>query len=441
MVLESMGEALKNTLKKIANAPFVDAGAIKELTRDIQRALIQADVNVKLVLDLTKRIENRALTEKPPAGMDSRLHVVRIVNDELTKLLGRQRDVPLKKQIIMMVGLYGMGKTTSCGKLARYFQKKGLRPGFIACDIHRPAAYDQLKQIGDAVHVPVFGMVGEKDPVRIVRHGISELKDVDIIIVDTSGRHKLEPELIDEMRRIFEETKPEEKFLVLDATIGQQAGPQARAFHEAIGITGVVLTKLDGTAKGGGALSAVAETGASIVFIGTGEKPDDIEKFDPPRFVSRLLGMGDIQTLLEKVQEVAGEEAEKTARKMISGRFTLKDMYEQMEMLSGMGPLKKIVDMLPFGMSGKLKEVDMEATQERLRKFRIIMDSMTEYELENPEEIKASRIQRIARGSGTQPGDIKELLRYYSMTKRMMKGFGGRKQRQLMKQLQFGKGA
>ncbi len=439
MVLESMGEALRNTLKKIANAPFIDASAIKELTRDIQRALLQADVNVKLVLNLTKRIEQRALSEKPPAGMDSRVHLVNIVNNELTNLLGAQREVPLKKQTIMMVGLYGQGKTTTCGKLARYFQKKGLRPAFIACDVHRPAAYDQLKQIADANRVPIFGMPGESDPVKIVKQGLAEHKNADVIIVDTSGRHKLEPELIDEMKRIFDEVKPDEKFLVLDATVGQQAGPQARVFHEAIGITGVILTKMDGTARGGGALSAVAETGAPIVFIGTGEKSDDMEKFDPARFVSRLLGMGDLQTLLEKAQEAAGEDAEKTAKKMMSGKFTLNDMYEQMEMLSGMGPLKKIAEMLPFGMSGKMKEGDMEATQARLKKFRIIMDSMTEYELENPDEIKASRIRRIALGSGTEPKDVKELLKFYSMSKRMMKGFGGRRmQKQLMKQLQFG---
>ncbi|MDD5502759.1 MAG: signal recognition particle receptor subunit alpha, partial [Candidatus Thermoplasmatota archaeon] len=365
MVLESMGEALRSTLKKIANAPFIDANAIKELTRDIQRALLQADVNVKLVLTLTKKIEQRALSEKPPAGMDSRVHLVRIVNDEVTALLGPQHEVPLKKQTIMMVGLYGQGKTTSCGKLAKYFQRKGLRPAFIACDVHRPAAYDQLKQIAEANRVPIFGMPGEVDPVKIVKQGMLEHRNADVIIVDTSGRHKMDVDLIEEMKRIFDEVKPDEKFLVLDAAVGQQAGPQAKVFHESIGITGVILTKLDGTARGGGALSAVAETGAPIVFIGVGEKVDDLEKFDPSRFVSRLLGMGDLQTLLEKAQEVAGEDAEKTAKKMMSGKFTLNDMYEQMEMLSGMGPLKKIAEMLPFGMSGKLKDDDMEATQVR----------------------------------------------------------------------------
>lgn len=439
MVLESMGEALRNTLKKIANAPFIDASAIKELTRDIQRALLQADVNVKMVLNLTKKIEQRALTEKPPAGMDSRVHLVRIVNEEITALLGPQHEVPLKKQTIMMVGLYGQGKTTSCGKLAKYFQRKGLRPAFIACDVHRPAAYDQLKQIADANRVPIFGMPGETDPVKIVKQGMLEHRNADVVIVDTSGRHKMDADLIEEMKRIFDEVKPDEKFLVLDAAVGQQAGPQAKVFHESIGVTGVILTKLDGTARGGGALSAVAETGAPIVFIGVGEKVDDFEKFDPSRFVSRLLGMGDLQTLLEKAQEVAGEDAEKTAKKMMSGKFTLNDMYEQMEMLSGMGPLKKIAEMLPFGMSGKLKDDDMEATQVRMKKFRIIMDSMTEYELENPDEIKASRIQRIALGSGTESKDVKELLKFYNMSKRMMKGFGGRKmQKQLMKQLNFG---
>lgn len=443
MVLDNLGDSLKRTIKKIANAVHVDAKLVKEVVRDIQRALLQADVNVKLVVELSKKIEKRALEEKPPAGMSNREHVIRIVYDELVHILGESKELSIKKQIIMMVGLYGQGKTTSCGKLATYFKKKGLRPVLIAGDVHRPAAYEQLKQIADQVEVPFYGNKKEKDAVKVIKEGMNKFKRAsDVIIVDTSGRHKLEDELISEMKEIFKTTKPDEKLLVMDAAMGQQSGPQAKAFNDAIGITGIVLTKLDGTAKGGGALSATSEVGAPIVFVGTGEHPTDFEKFDPSGFISRLLGMGDIKSLLERAEEsLKGKDAEKTARRLMSGKFNLNDMYDQMDMLSGMGPLSKVAEMLPFGQSGKLKDVDMDETQNKLKRFRVIMDSMTEEERESPDIIRSSRVKRIARGAGVENKHVKELLKYYNMTKRMMKGFSSdRKMRKnLMRQLQFGK--
>lgn len=443
MVLDDLGNSLKGTLKKIANAVYVDSKLIKEVVRDIQRALLQADINVKLVLELSKKIEKRALEEKPPAGMSNREHVIHIVYDELVNILGESRELSMKKQVIMMVGLYGQGKTTTCGKLAIYFKKKGLRPALIAGDVHRPAAYEQLKQIAEKVEVPFYGDNKEKDAVKVVKDGLDKFKrSSDVIIVDTSGRHKLEDDLIKEMTDIFKATKPDEKLLVMDAAVGQQAGPQAKAFHDAINITGIVLTKLDGTAKGGGALSAAAEVGAPIVFIGTGEHSSDFETFDPARFISRLLGMGDIKSLLEKAEEsLKGKDAEKTARRMMSGKFTLHDMYDQMDMLSGMGPLKKVAEMLPGGFSSRLKDADMDNTQDKLKKFRFIMDSMTDEEMNDPSIVRSSRIKRIARGAGVENKDVKELLKYYDMTKRMMKGFSGDRklQKNLMKQLKFGK--
>ncbi len=442
MVLDDLGKSLKGTLQKIASAVTIDSKLVKEVVRDIQRALLQSDVNVKLVLQLSKKIEKRALQEKPPAGMSNREHVIRIVYDELVQILGESRELPIKKQIIMMTGLYGQGKTTSCAKLAIFFKKKGLRPALIAGDVHRPAAYDQLKQLADSVEVPCYGDKEQSDAVKVVNEGIKKFKrTADVIIVDTSGRHKLEDDLIEEMTAIFKATNPDEKLLVMDAAVGQQAGSQAKAFNDAVDITGIVLTKLDGTAKGGGALSAASEVGAPIVFIGTGEHPTDFERFEPARFISRLLGMGDIKTLLEKAEEsMKGKDTEKAARRMMSGKFTLNDMYEQMDMLSGMGPLNKIAEMLPGGLSGKVKNVDMDDTQDKLQRFRIIMDSMTNEERENPQIVRASRVKRIARGSGVENKDVKELLKYYNMTKRMMKGFSSnRKMRKnLMKQLQFG---
>lgn len=445
MVLDDLSESLKSTLKKIANAIYVDSKLIKDVVRDIQRALLQADVKVKLVFEISKKIEKRALEEKPPPGMSAREHVIRIVYEELVNLLGERRELPIKKQVIMMVGLYGQGKTTTCGKLAVYFKKKGLRPALIAGDVHRPAAYEQLKQIADQIKVPFYGNKEEKDAVKVVEKGIESLKKVsDVIIVDTSGRHKLEDDLIKEMKDIFDAVKPDEKLLVIDATTGQQAGPQAKAFDDAIDITGIILTKLDGTAKGGGALSAAAEVGAPILFIGTGEHIDDFEKFDPASFISRLLGMGDIKSLIEKAEEsLKGKDAEKTARRIMSGKFTLHDMYEQMEMISGMGSLKKITEMLPFGFpgKGKIKDKDIESTEDKLKIFKVIMDSMTEEEMNDPSIINSSRIKRIARGAGVENRNVKELLRYYNVMKRAIRSFSDDRKirKNLMKQLKFAK--
>jgi signal recognition particle subunit SRP54 len=436
MVLDNLGQSLRDAIKKIANASHVDQKLVKDVVRDVQRALLQADVNVKLVLSMTKELENRALTEKPPPGMSSREHVIKIVYEELVKMVGKAKEIPAKPQRILMVGLYGQGKTTTSGKLAKDLHKRGMKVGLVAADVHRPAAYDQLSQIGKKLNIPVYGDPKEKNAVKIAKHALKEFDGFDVIIFDTSGRHSLEGDLIKEIEDIAKAVDAEQKILVLDAQTGQQAGPQAKAFHEAVGLTGVVITKLDGTAKGGGALSAVAETGAPICYVGVGEHMEDFERFDPDRFISRLLGMGDIKSLIEAASEVMDEgKAEESARRMMSGKFSLKEMYDQMEMLQGMGPLKKIAAMLP-GLSDKLKDQDMEATQERLRKFRVIMDSMTDEELEDPKVIKSSRIVRVARGSGTSPKDVRELLKQYNMSKRAMKGFlGNRKmRRQLMKQ-------
>lgn len=439
MVLDKLGQSLRDAMKKIANASHIDQAVVKEVVKDIQRAMLQADINVKLVVEMTKNLERRALTEKPPAGMSSTEHVIKIIYDEIVKILGTSKEVQPKKQRIMLVGLYGQGKTTTAGKLAKQLQKKGLKVSLIACDVHRPAAYDQLVQIGKKLNVSVYGDPREKNAIKILKAGLKQFKDDDIVIIDTSGRHSLEDALIKEIMELSKTADADERFLVMDATIGQQAGPQAKAFHDAVSITGVILTKMDGSAKGGGALSAVAETGAPICYIGVGEHLEDLEKFDPARFVSRLLGMGDLQSLLEKAQEVMDEDtAEETARKMMSGKFSLRDMYQQMEMLNGVGPLQKVAQMIP-GFTGKVSDKDMEATQERLVKWKIIMDSMTKDELDDPKLIKSSRVVRIARGSGTTPKDVRELLKQYNMSKKAIKGFMGNRKmrRQLMKQMKM----
>ena len=440
MVLEGLGRSLRDALKRIANASSIDEQLIKEVSKDIQRALLQSDVNVKLVLEMTREVERRALNEKPPAGMAAREHVIKIIYEELVKILGAQKTLPLAKQTIMMIGLYGQGKTTTTGKLARYFHKKGLKVGLIAADVHRPAAYDQLSQIGEKIGVPIFGDREEKNATVIVRAGMAHFSNMDVVIIDTSGRHALESDLIQEIKDVAEIAKPSERILVLDASTGQQAGPQAQAFHDAVGVTSVILTKMDGSAKGGGALSAVSRTKAPIVFIGVGEHLEDLDSFNPERFISRLLGMGDIQTLLEKAKETMTEaQALETTKKIMSGHFTLKEMYAQMEMLTNMGPLKKLLAMLP-GMQGMTDKIDIEESQKRLAVFRVIMESMTDEEMQDPKMIKSSRVIRIARGAGVDPRQVRDLLHQYNQSKKAVKGFMGNRKlrRQLMKQMESG---
>lgn len=448
MVMEGLGDSLRSTIKKIANAGHIDAALVKEVSRDIQRALIQSDMNVRQVLALSKNVEKRALEERPLPGMSNREHVIRIVHDELVTLLGEPRKVPLKKMTIMMVGLYGQGKTTTTGKLANHFKKKGLKVGVIAADVHRPAAHDQLKTLAEKVQVSFYGEKpeggethGADTAVGIVERGLAELRRKhDVIIVDTAGRDKLEAGLVNEMEAIFAAAKPDEKFLVMDAQVGQQAQSQAQAFHDAVGLTGTIITKLDGTAKGGGALSAVAATGAPVVFIGTGEHVDELEPLDPKRFIGRLLGMGDLESLLEKAQEaVEGQNAEQMARKMMTGKFTLNDMMAQMEMIGKMGSMGKIAQMLPGGMGQALQGRDMGQTEEKMSQYKVILTSMTDEERENPQIIKSPRIHRIARGAGRDQKEVRELLKYYKTSKDMMKGLTSNRkmQRQLMKQLKF----
>ena len=424
MALEHLGSSLYEALKKIFKASVVDEAVIKELIRDIQRALLQADVNVQLVLDISKRIEERALKEKVPPGISRREHVIKVVYEELTRFLG-DKPVPIKvepgaRKVIMLVGIQGSGKTTAAVKLARYFQKRGLKPALICADTYRPGAYAQLQQLATRINVPVYGELNAKDPVKIAFNGLKHFADKDLIIIDTAGRHKEEQELIKEMKMLEKNIKPDEVMLVIDGTIGQQAMVQAKAFNEATPIGSILVTKLDGSARGGGALSAVAATNAPIKFVGTGEKIEDIEPFIPSRFVGRLLGMGDLETLLEKVREAEVKVPEKKAKAILSGKFTLTDMYEQFEAMKGMGALRKLLKMIP-GMSYNVPEEMLDTAEDRLEKWRVMIQSMTPEERENPKIFNASRIRRVARGSGTSDKEVKELLKQYVLMRRMMK--------------------
>jgi signal recognition particle subunit SRP54 len=429
-MLGNLGKNLTNTMKKLAGMSIIDEEVVKEAIKDIQRALIQADVNIKLVLNLSKTIENRSLSEDPPKGVTPKEHVIRIVYEELVNLLGEKApeiEVEKKPYKILFMGLQGSGKTTSIGKLARYLQKKGFSVGIVCTDTWRPAAYEQLRQLTEELNVPLSGDPENKNAVELAENGLKELKKQDIIIVDTAGRHKEEKDLLDEMKQISTVVKPDEVIFVIDGTIGQQAKEQALAFKETTEIGSILITKLDGSAKGGGALSAVAEIKAPIKFIGTGERIEDLEPFDPERFISRLLGMGDIKTLIERAEEIAEEDVDmESVDAMLSGKFTLKDMYSQFEMMNKMGPMQQVMNMMP-GMGNKLPKNASQVTEEKLTKYKILMDSMTEYELEHPEVIKQSRVKRISRGSGMRNEDVKELLKYYQVTKKAIKGFGKRK--------------
>ncbi|RLG99313.1 signal recognition particle protein Srp19, partial [Candidatus Bathyarchaeota archaeon] len=291
MVLEKLGSSIYQALKKVFRVAVVDEATVKELVRDIQRALLQADVNVKLVLEISKRIEERALKEKLPPGISRKEHIIKVVYDELTRFLGEKpvslKITPGKRRIIMLVGIQGSGKTTAAAKLARYLQKRGVKTALICADTYRPGAYAQLQQLANKINVPLYGNPKEKNPVKIAREGLKQFKDYEIVIIDTAGRHKEEKSLIEEMKKLDKAIKPDEIMLVIDGTIGQQAAAQAKAFHEATPIGSVMVTKLDSSARGGGALSAVAAIGAPIKFIGTGEKIEDIEPFVPSRFVGR----------------------------------------------------------------------------------------------------------------------------------------------------------
>lgn len=429
MVLDKLGKSLHSGLQNLTKSGHVDEKIIKELVKDIQRALLQADVNVQMVLNLTNRIEERALEEETPSGVTRKEHVITIVYEEISNFLGESKELDLdqdKTVKVLMIGLQGSGKTTSTAKLASYYKKRGYQPAVVCADTYRPGAYEQLKQLTEEIDVDLFGDPESENAVEIAKAGTEEFMDgsYDVILIDTAGRHREEEALMDEMKEISDEIGPDEVILVIDGTLGQQAESQASAFRETTDVGSILVTKLDGTAKGGGALSAVAATGAPINFIGTGEKIRDIEPFRPERFVSRLLGMGDIETLLEKIEETTEPEEmdQEKMQKIMKGKLTLADFYEQLERISNMGSLEKLMQMIP-GIGMSIPEEEMKVGKEKLDGFKLIMQSMTEEELEDPDVLNGSRIERIAKGSNTSKEEVKELLNQYEKMKKMLKSF------------------
>ncbi|KOX94734.1 signal recognition particle protein Srp54 [Haloarcula rubripromontorii] len=451
MVLDDLGSSLRGTLDDLRGKSRLSEEDIEDIVKEIQRSLLQADVDVGLVQDLSDSIETRALDEEPPAGTTPRDWVLRIVYEELVDLVGESTELPLEEQTIMLAGLYGSGKTTTAAKMAWWFSTKGLRPAIIQTDTDRPGAYDQSKEMAERAEVDFYGDPDEDDPVKIARDGLEATENADVRIVDTAGRDGLNEELIEQIERIEQEVQPDRDLLVLDAAMGQSAKSQAADFEEAIGIDGVVITKLDGTAKGGGALAAVNETDSTIAFLGSGETVKDIERFEPSGFISRLLGMGDLKQLTERVERAMeetqeGDDEDWDPEDMLEGQFTLKDMRKQMQTMNNMGPLDQVMDMIPGlggGLMDQLPDDAMDVTQERMRDFDVIMDSMTEEELENPRVVGQSRTERICRGSGKPEERVRELLQQHKQMEQMLKqfqGMGDGDMERMMKQMQQGGG-
>jgi signal recognition particle subunit SRP54 len=380
-------------------------------------------------MELSNRIRDRALKEDIPEGIPKKDYVIKIVYEEIVKFLGEEEEgiqIEKKPTQIMLVGLFGSGKTTQAGKLANYYKKRGYKVALVQTDTWRPAAYDQLKQLSEKVGVDFYGIEDEKNPLKIYKEFKPHKEKYDIAIVDTAGRDALSKELIEELNNLNKEIKADERILVISADIGQSAQRQAEAFHESCEVTGVIITKLDGTAKGGGALAACAITGTKVKFIGTGEKINDLEKFDPKGFVGRLLGMGDIQALLDSVSEVYDKkDIEDKSKKFLKGEFNLIDLFEQLESVKKLGPLNKVMSMIP-GMSNlNIKKEMLEVQESKMELWKQALNSMTEEELTEPEIISASRIKRISEGSGISEDVIRELIKQYRKSKKLMKMMKG----------------
>ncbi|WP_460126238.1 signal recognition particle protein Srp54 [Stetteria hydrogenophila] len=438
-------DGLRQAVSKFLRGGGTYEKAVNEFIRDLQRELIKADVNVRLVFDLTKRIKERASKEKPPPAFPLREWFLKIVYEELTRLFGgdsEPRILPPKTPwVILLVGVQGSGKTTTAGKLAWYYARRGFKVGLVAADTYRPGALEQLKTLSEQAGALFYGR-REGRAEEIARDGVEFLlkRGAEIVIIDTAGRHGYgeEEALLDEMRRIAEAVKPDEVILVIDASIGQKAYDLARRFHEAAPIGGLIVTKMDGTARGGGVLSAAAATGAQVKFIGTGEKIDEIEPFKPTRFVARVLGMGDIEGLLERLKALESfERLEKEAADAFKGKITMRTVYHQLVSMQKMGPLHKILEMLP-GASLLLGSLDREKAklgEEKVKRWIAIIQSMTYEELDNPELVERDkrRMRRIAYGSGTSIEDVKELLAYYKSMKNLMKRL--KRDRRLLRRL------
>lgn len=411
-----MFDKIKDSIEKFSGRGVADKEAVEQLVKDIQRDLIAADVDVSLVSNLSDEIREEALEEEVPSGISRKEHVIEIVYNKLENLLGDEADIRDEPHDILLCGLYGAGKTTTAGKIADYYRKRGFKVGLIAADTDRPAAHEQLEQIAEDVDAEFYGEKNTDSPSKIVRNASKKL-DADIKIIDSAGRNSLDEDLRKELSDIYSELNPEETYLVVPADIGQSAREQAEEFDNAVGITGVIVTKTDSTAKGGGALVACEHSGATVKFVGTGEKMQDLEVYDPVSFVSEMIGQPDLESLLEKVEQMDTDPED-----LLEGEFTLEDFKDQMESVTDAGMMEEVMKQLPFS-SSKMPDNFSQMTEEKISSYTVIMKSMTDEEMADPSMIGRSRTDRIAEGSGTEPQDVKDLIKHYRQTKNMMDKF------------------
>lgn len=435
MAFEGLSEKLNAVFKRLKGRGVLTEADVREAMREVKMALLEADVSYKVVKDFIGKVTERAVGTDVLASLTPAQQVIKIVNEELIALMGNENariNYPSRPPcVVMMVGLQGSGKTTHAAKLAKYFKEQGKRPLLAACDVYRPAAINQLQVVGERAGVKVFEM-GQINPVTIAKEAVKHAKDHgnEVVILDTAGRLHIDEELMNELKSIKAETEPHEIMLVVDAMTGQDAVNVAKAFDDALGITGVLMSKLDSDTRGGAALSVLAVTGKPIKFVGTGEKLDDFEQFHPQRMASRILGMGDMLTLIERAQSTIDEnEAQRLAEKLKEEKgFDLTDLLEQMKQIKKMGPIKQIVGMLP-GVGDKIKDVDIDDRQ--LLRIEAMITSMTPAERAKPSIINPGRKKRIAAGSGNTVADVNRLLRQFEEMQKMMKQLGvmGRNQK------------
>ncbi|ERN05913.1 signal recognition particle 54 kDa protein 2 [Amborella trichopoda] len=422
MVLAQLGGSIARALQQMSNATIIDEKVLSDCLNEISRALLQADVQFKMVREMQLNIKRIVSFDELAAGHNKRRIIQKAIFDELCNMLdpGKPSYTPKKGKtsVVMFVGLQGSGKTTTCTKYAYYHQKKGWKPALVCADTFRAGAFDQLKQNATKAKIPFYGSYMESDPVKIAVEGVDTFKkeNCDLLIIDTSGRHKQEAALFEEMRQVSEATKPDLVIFVMDSSIGQAAFDQAQAFRQNVPVGAVIVTKMDGHAKGGGALSAVAATKSPITFIGTGEHMDEFEVFDVKPFVSRLLGMGDWSGFMEKIHEVVPTDQQpELLQKLSEGTFTLRIMYEQFQNILNMGSLGQVFSMMPGFNAEFMPKGHEKESQARIKRFMTMMDSMTNEELDssNPKLFNESRIMRIARGSGRSVGEVMEMVEEY----------------------------
>ncbi len=425
-MLEKLGKTIRKVTDRIANSIFLDKEEVQSIIKDLQRALIEADVDVFLVKELSDKIKKEAMNERIK-GIEKKEHIIKLLHSSLIEILGgEKKELKLKRgqNRILLIGLYGSGKTTTASKLGNYFSKRGKKTVLVGLDVHRPAAKEQLKQMAKKAKTPFITDFEEKDPIKIWKKNKKEIEKYELVIIDSAGRHSLDKELIKEIKQISKETKPTEIILILPADIGQSAKSQTQEFQKAVNITGVIITRMDSSAKGGGAISACAETKAPIYFITTGEKINDIEEFDPDSFLSRLLGMGDLKTLIEKIKLITDEDKQEELKKRIEkGELKLEDVIEQVKSLNSLGGFSKLKSLIPGMGNLNIGDEKLEEQQERIKRWEYILTSMTKEEKENPEllEKQTTRISRIAKGSGTTTKDVRTLLKQYKLLKEMIK--------------------